>query len=231
MATRRVKRDYDNSTRAEQARETRRRIVAAAREAFIETGFDTTTMATVAERAGVSVETIYKKFRSKGGLARVVLDTAIAGDDEPIAMPNRPAAKSIADAPNASEMLRRYTRHARGIYERLGSLTTVLLVARAGDTELQELRRESDAQRLHAATLLAGSMRRTGQLRDELDDDHVRDAIWTLNSPEVHSLLTTDRGWSAAEYERFLTDSLTALLIDDRRASLPHAPNSDEVRS
>lgn len=232
MASQRVKRGYDNSTRAEQARETRRKIVAAARDAFVDTGFDSTKMSTVAQRAGVSVETIYKKFRSKGGLARVVLDTAISGDDEPVAVPDRPAAKAIAEAPDASEMLRRYAQHARGIYERLGTLTTVLLVARAGDAELQELRRESDAQRLQAATLLADSMRRTGRLRVGLDDDHVRDAIWTLNSPEVHSLLVSDRGWSAGEYEQFLTECLTALLVDDRKASLPqHAQDADELRS
>jgi AcrR family transcriptional regulator len=215
MPERRVKRDYDNSTRAEQARQTRRRIVATARETFVEHGFDGTTMPTVAERAGVSVETIYKKFRSKGGLARAVLDTAIAGDDEPVAMPDRPAAKAIADAPSASEMLRRYAHHARGIYDRLGPLASVLLVARAGDTELQELRRESDAQRLHAATLLATSLRKAGQLHlDGLEDGHVRDAIWALNSPELHSLLIAGRGWSADEYERFLATCLTALFVD-----------------
>jgi AcrR family transcriptional regulator len=219
MVSKRVKREYDNSTRAEQARETRHRIVEAARQAFVESGFDGTTVSTVADRAGVSVETIYKKFRSKGGLARVVLDTAIAGDDEPVAMPDRPAAKDIADAPDAREMLRRYAHHARGIYERLGPLTTILLGARYGNRELQELRQDADAQRLHAAGLLAGSVRRTGQLRNGLDDDHVRDAIWALNSPELHSLLTADRGWGADAYERFLTDCLTALLVGDRKAS------------
>lgn len=189
--------------------------MAAAREAFVEHGFDGTTMPMVAERAGVSVETIYKNFRSKGGLARVVVDTAIAGDDEPIAMPDRPAAKAIADAPSGSEMLQRYAHHARGIYDRLGPLVSVLLVARAGGPQLHELRRESDAQRLHAATLLATSLREAGQLKtDGLDDGHVREAIWALNSPELHSLLVADRGWSADEYERFLAACLTALCVD-----------------
>ncbi len=191
--------------------------MAAARPAFIENGFAGTTMGMVADRAGVSVETIYKNFRSKGGLARVVLDTAIAGDDEPIAMPDRPAATDIANASDAREMLRRYARHARGIYDRLGPLTTVLLGARAGNTELQKLRQDADAQRLHAATLLAGAVRRTGQLRDGLDEEHARDAIWALNSPELHSLLAVDRGWSADDYEAVLTDCLTALLIDERK--------------
>ena len=219
MSSQRVKREYDNSTRAEQARETRRRVVAAAHQAFIENGFAGTTMAMVADRAGVSVETIYKNFRSKAGLARVVLDIAIAGDDEPVAMPDRPAATEIANAPDAREMLRRYARHARGIYERLGPLTTFLLGARAGNTELHKLRRDADAQRLHAATLLASAIRTTGQFRDGLDEERARDAVWALNSPELHSLLAIDRGWSADDYEAALTDCLTALLIDERKAT------------
>jgi AcrR family transcriptional regulator len=215
MPERPVKREYDNSARAEQARQTRRRIVAAAREAFVEHGFDGTTMPMVAQRAGVSVETIYKNFRSKGGLARVVVDTAIAGDDEPIAMPDRPAAKAIGDASSGKGMLQRYAHHAREIYDRLGPLVSVLLVARAGGPQLHELRRESDAQRLHAATLLTTSLRKAGELKtDGLDDDHVRDAIWALNSPELHSLLIADRGWTADEYERFLAACLTALCVD-----------------
>jgi AcrR family transcriptional regulator len=224
MPERRVKREYDNTARAEQQRQTRRRVVAAAREALIEYGFVGTTMSMVAERAGVSVETIYKNFRSKAGLARVVLDTAIAGDDEPIAMPDRPAAAAIANATDATEMLRLYARHACGIYERLGPLTTLLLGARSGDSELHELRRDADTQRLRAASLLADSVHGTGQLRDGLDTQRARDAIWALNSPELHALLVTERGWSADDYESALTDCLTALLIEQDQANRTGGP-------
>lgn len=216
MSDAHVKREYDNSTRAEQRRETRRRVVEAARQAFAEEGFAGTTMVRIAARAGVSVETIYKNFGSKGGLARVVVDVAIAGDDEPIAVTDRPTAKEIGDAPNAREMVQRYARHARGIYERLGPLTAILLVDSAGNDEIHQLRQDSDAQRLQAATLLAGAVRRTGQLRDGLDDERARDAIWVLNSPEVHSLFVLHRGWSAEEYESMLTECLTAVLLDER---------------
>lgn len=214
-----VKRHYDNSTRAEQRRETRRRVVAAAREAFIEQSFSGTTMRVVADRAGVSVETIYKGFGSKGGLARAVVDAAIAGDEEQVAIVDRPVASEIAGAPDAGEMLRRYARHARGIYERLGPLTAVLLGARAGDDELQELRKTADEQRLHAASLLARALERTGQLRPELDEQRIRDVIWALNSPELHTLLVLDRGWSPDEYEQMLIEHLTVLIVGDNPES------------
>jgi AcrR family transcriptional regulator len=210
-----VKRRYDNSTRSEQGRETRRRIVAAARAAFVDHGFAGTTMPMVAEAAGVSVETIYKAFGSKGGLARVVVDTAIAGDDEPVAMADRPAASEIAGAPDAVEMLRRYARHASGIYQRLGPLTTVLLAAHAGDDDLSRLKHESDDQRLQAASMLARALQRTGQLRPGLDEERVRDIIWAFNSPELHTLVIVDREWSSDDYQAVLTDGLAGLLLAD----------------
>lgn len=208
-----VKRQYDNSTRAEQRRETRRRVLAAARDAFIEQSFSGTTMRVVADRAGVSVETIYKSFGSKGGLARAVVDAAIAGDDEQVAIVDRPVASEIAGAPDAGEMLRRYARHARGIYERLGPLTAILLGARAGDDELLELRKTADEQRLHAASLLARALKSTGQLRPELDEQRIRDVIWALNSPELHTLVVLDRRWSPEEYEEMLIEHLTVLVV------------------
>lgn len=53
-----TRRRYDSTRRAEQAAETRRRIVAAAAECFAERGYGRTTMPQVAERAGVSVESV-----------------------------------------------------------------------------------------------------------------------------------------------------------------------------
>lgn len=226
-----VKRRYDNSTRAQQGRETRRRVISAARDAFIEHGFAGTTMRMVADAAGVSVETIYKSFGSKGGLARAVVDTTIAGDDEDIAMVDRPAAAGIAEAPDAVEMLRRYARHAAGIYERLGTLGKFLLAAHAGDDELIQLKTESDEQRLQAATMLARALHRTGQLRTGLDEQRARDIIWALNSPELHTLVAVDRNWASDDYEALLTDGLVALLLDDPARSRNSDPERGEPES
>ena len=52
-------RAYDSPRRREQARETRERITAAARELFLENGWAATRMRDVAERAGVAEPTVY----------------------------------------------------------------------------------------------------------------------------------------------------------------------------
>ena len=62
MAPVKPKRRYDSARRAEQARQTRAAIIAAARRLFLRGGFATTTIAAIAAEAQVSVETIYKAF-------------------------------------------------------------------------------------------------------------------------------------------------------------------------
>jgi AcrR family transcriptional regulator len=210
-------RTYDNSGRAAKAEATRRRILDAARDAFIEHGYAGTSMAAIAERAGVSTEAIYKGFRTKAALARAVLDVAIAGDDEPVSMPERPEVRAIAEPSDAKEVLRRYARHARALLERLGALPAALLLgARAGEADLREIQVEADAQRLEAAGLLIRVLRRTGQLRADLDEERARDVIWALNSPELHWMLTVERGWTGDDYEELLTRALIALLVGDQ---------------
>ena len=53
----------------------RRRIVAAARDLFLEQGYDTTTLDAIADQAGLHVNTVYLHFRTK-------LELAAATDEE-----------------------------------------------------------------------------------------------------------------------------------------------------
>jgi AcrR family transcriptional regulator len=76
-------RPYDSTRRRKQAQETRRTILEAARRLFLERGYASTTMASVAEGAGVSVEAVYKAFSNKAGLVKAVFDVAIVGDETP----------------------------------------------------------------------------------------------------------------------------------------------------
>ena len=77
-------RAYDASRRQEQARRTRAQILDVARRRFLDDGYAATTVATIAEEAGVSVETVYKAFGNKPGILKTLFDVAIVGDDEPV---------------------------------------------------------------------------------------------------------------------------------------------------
>ena len=72
--------------REQQARRTRARIIAAAAQRFLARGYAATTMRAVAADAGVALPTVELVFRTKARLLKAVIDTAIAGDDEPVPM-------------------------------------------------------------------------------------------------------------------------------------------------
>ena len=83
------RRSYDSSRRQEQARQSRARVLAAARRRFLDEGYAAAALPAVAADAGVSVESIYKAFRNKAGVLKAVFDVAVAGDDEPVAIMDR----------------------------------------------------------------------------------------------------------------------------------------------
>src|SRR4051795_3821821 len=76
--------------RAARTRATRRRIVDAAAELFIGHGYGATTLEQVAARAGVAVQTVYFHFGNKRTLLKEAVDVAAVGDDEPVALLERP---------------------------------------------------------------------------------------------------------------------------------------------
>src|SRR5690348_18388204 len=75
--------------KGERSRQTRRRILRAAYELFVDQGYGATTLQGIAERAGVAVQTIYFAFGNKPSLLKELVDVTIAGDDEPISTMRR----------------------------------------------------------------------------------------------------------------------------------------------
>src|SRR6478735_4109750 len=67
-------RPYSMSKRAEQAAQTRERIVDAALACYREVGITATSLQAVARRAEVSAATVLNHFGSADGLARIVVD-------------------------------------------------------------------------------------------------------------------------------------------------------------
>ena len=198
-------RSYRSPLREEQARQTQRRIVDAAYRLLLEQGYTATTMAGVAAAAGVSTQTVYKAFGSKPALVKRVYDVTLIGDDEPVAFADRPGAAALRAETDPRRFLAGYAALGRGLIERLGPLLRVLLAgARAGDPELRAFVDTVNAERLTGAGQIADRLASLGVLRDGMTVERARDVIWTLNSVEVWSLLTEQRGWSGDEYAHWV---------------------------
>jgi AcrR family transcriptional regulator len=207
-------RAYDSAVRREKARQTERRILAAARELLVADGWAGTTMAGVAAAAGVSAQLLYKTYGTKVALAKRLYDVTLAGDDEPVALRDRPEIAAIIAEADPGRKVALYVRLALRINERLGALESRLRgAAAAGEPELAELVAQTDAERLAGNAAFVAHLAAVAALRPGLAVERAVDAVWTLLSPEVLRALTTGRGWSYDEAEPFLTDQLRAALL------------------
>jgi AcrR family transcriptional regulator len=163
------------------------------------------TMAGVAAAAGVSAQTVYKAFGNKPALLKRVYDVTLVGDDEPVPFADRPEVAALHAETDARRLLAGYAAVGRILIERLGPLLRVLLAgARAGDPQLQEFVATANGERLVGATMTVQRLIELGPLREGVTPERARDAIWTLNSVEVWSLLTEQRGWSGDEYAEWV---------------------------
>jgi AcrR family transcriptional regulator len=123
-----------------QVQATRRAVLEAARELFIAQGYGATTVEQIAQRAGVSKPTVFSAVGSKQMVLRAVRDVAIAGDDEPVPVAQRPAAERIRAEPDQRRAVELLAQHLTGVASRYAEINEVLhATADSGEDDLREL--------------------------------------------------------------------------------------------
>jgi AcrR family transcriptional regulator len=207
-----VKRPYDNSRRQAQARATRLRVIEAAKRLFIEHGYPATTIEAIAEAADVSLPTLYRLFGSKRALLAAILDTAFGGDDQPIAFGDRPDVRAARGETDPAKMVNAFTRIARELMTRSSAIQHVLATAAQVDADAAELLAEIRRQRHTGQSRIVAALNAAGAIDPGLDAPEAADMVYALLSPEVHRILTVERGWPADRYERWIAWSLSNLL-------------------
>jgi AcrR family transcriptional regulator len=210
---RKPRRTYDSSRRREQARATRRSILEAARELFVDHGYVSTTIDSIAARAGVAPETVYATFKNKRSLLSDLIDVSIAGDDAPVPVLERSWVQEMRDEPDAQLRLQILARNGRMILERLAPLYEVLHGAAAADPQVATIWELYAAQRFAGQRELLGILTTGHTLREGLTKKTAADILFTIGSPETYRLLVADRGWSADRFERWYADTLARLLL------------------
>lgn len=207
------RRVYRSQLRDEKARQTRQRILEVARHSFVATGYAATTVAQIALEAGVAIDTVYATIGPKPVLFRLLLETSLSGTDEAVPAVQREYVQRVKAAASAREKLELYAEAVRHIGERLAPLHLVLRDAAAHAPELARIHDEIADRRARNMRLLARDLADTGELRSGLDIDEVADVIWTMNSPELYTLLVAERGWSAQRFQEWLGDSWCRLFL------------------
>jgi AcrR family transcriptional regulator len=178
--------------RGAQARATRRRIVAAAAELFIENGYPATTLDQIADRAGVAVQTVYFHFGNKRTVLKEAVDVAAVGDEESVPLLERPWVEQIRGEPDPHRVVRD---------------------AAAGDPDVADQWTISQQQRDTAFRLLARLLADRGDLRPGLSVQQATDIVFALLSIELYLLLTATRGWTPEHWERWTIATLDNALL------------------
>jgi AcrR family transcriptional regulator len=199
--------------RAEQAERTRRRILAAATELFLSRGYAATTIEAIAAQADVAVETVYSRFGSKAGLLNAILGPAISGTGEHTSVLDRPELAEIRACPDQRRQLQLMARFSRAILQRTDQLHRILDTAASSDPKAAELRQADRENRYQSQRTYIDILLVSGPLRDGLTPEGAQTTYATLASPETYAFLTGDRGWAPEQYEHWLADSLTRLLL------------------
>jgi AcrR family transcriptional regulator len=207
-----VKRRYDNSRRQAQVRATRMRVIETAGRLFTEHGYPATTIEAIAEAAEVPLPTVYRLFGSKRALLTAVLDTAFGGDDQPVAFADRPAVRAARAEPDPVRMVHQFARIVRELMDRSSAIQHVLATAAQVDSDAAGLLAEIRRQRHTGQSRIVAALAARGALDPGLGEAEAADMVYALLSPEVHRILTVERGWPAGRYERWVARSLATLL-------------------
>lgn len=210
MAT--VKRQYDNSRREAQSRQTRLRIIEAARSQFIEHGYPAATLEEIAAAADTSLPTLYRLFSSKRVLLKEVLDVTLGGDDQPIAFGDRPEVQVARTQQDPTELVRAFARIGREFMARSAPILHVLSTAAQVDPGAAQLMADFRQQRHAGQSRIVAALVERGALDPSLSAAEAADIVYAAMSPDVYRIFTIDRGWTPDMYERWIARSLGTLL-------------------
>ena len=204
-----------SAARAERARQTRKHVIEAATRLFVQQGYATTTMRGIAATARVSIPTVELLFGTKAQLLHVVMDVAIAGDDEPVPVLSRPWAIEAESAQDLGDFLSAVAQVIGEAQARSAGVLLAAYEAARSDPDIQILIADRESQRQGTASWIVDGVTVRSPLRPGLDRAGAIDMVWMLMDPVVFSRLTRHRGWSLDRYASWFADSVIRLLTSN----------------
>lgn len=206
------RRRYSSPRRTEQAAQTRLRVVEAAGELFAQHGFAGTTMPRIAERAGVSVETV-TLHGPKRDLLLAAFGQTFAGyetrgrltDSEPWASVLR--ADPVALLDGVADLVLAGQERGIGIWRAVTAAATTDEGVRRLTLDLARRRRDD----LRAATEVFAER---GLLRPGRTVAQHADTLALLAGFDPYQLYVEEFGWSREELRAWFVDTVARLVLD-----------------
>jgi AcrR family transcriptional regulator len=213
VASVKSRRPYRSRLRAEQAAQTRLRILEASGDLFAERGYVATTIDAVAAGAGVAVDTVYAIFGTKKGLLSALIDLRVTGSSEGSDVLAGEGPRALRRVSNQRQMLAGFAADIVPRVERVRPIDEVMQSAGAIDPDIADLRARMQENRFSKVKTFIEWLAANGALRQDMDVDEAATIAWTLTSPEVNRLLRDVRGWPSQRYQHWLSTTLVRVLL------------------
>lgn len=200
------KRIYSIKNRQIQAKQTKERILASAKLLFESQGFDGFTIEFLAKQAAVSVPTVYSLFKSKIGVLRAVIDSAIDKEQFESLVQNASQEKTLCGYVEIS------ARIATQIYNAEKTFINALRGASSLSAELKNMEKEREERRYKRQEETLKLIANQNEIKETINLTKARDILWAFTGRDMFRLLVIERGWTFEEYEKWLADSLYRIL-------------------
>ena len=158
-------------------------------------------------------KTVFNSVGGKAAVLKSAFDWALAGDDEPVAIAERPEVRQMMQEQDAAVLLAKWMAMNAATARRVAALHHVLVVAADADPEAAALLATTDQQRAEGARAVAGRLRRLGGLHPQLSADRAAAIADVLIDPMPYRRLVGMRRWTFEAYAEYLQRTAAAALL------------------
>lgn len=205
------KRAYNSIGRKERARLSRQKILQSAKLLFANIGYEKTTISRIAQDSGVSNPTIYALFKSKLGVLRSIMDECFPKSEYDLLVEKADREK----CPKKSLAIA--AKLARQIYDAEINQATLLQSACVLAPELKQLEQEREARRYSRLARSVKVMFAEKIIDNKFNQTQALDIFWAFTGRDMYRLLVIERGWSPDNYETWLAETLSQILLKKDR--------------
>ena len=207
-------RQYHSPKREAQAAVTRAEIADAAHRLFVAQGYVRTTLADIAEAAGVAVPTVKVIYGTKRLVLVAAWDRAVKGGPDPRPVAEQEWYQEILAEPDPRQHLRLQAAQSRGGKARISPLIEVMRAAATTDPEIDALWTQMQREFHDNQHRTIKALQRKGRLRKGLTQRRATDLLYTLNHPTMYHMLVVQLGWTDEQYGQWLATTLIEQLLE-----------------
>jgi AcrR family transcriptional regulator len=185
---------------------TRQLLLDAAAAEFVDVGYVAATVAHIAARAGVTVQTLYLAWGSKRELLRAYVESTLA----PGSTPSGDYFLARLDAVSETDIVPRIAEVFCEVARRSAVGWALYRDGSAVDPRIAEDWHELQTLRRETFVAIVG---RIPEESLRLPRDAAIDTAWAIASPAVYDLMVNDRGYDPDRFEAWLAATLGAALL------------------